>query len=151
MLLHDTWGRSTNKRRQNKRAVSPLHDTHQAVHFLKFFYFRGGRRNRRKQLEEDNERAVPQHNTWRRSTNIRWDHKQGTELCPPSQHIDILIVFSCFRGRKMSMCCEGGHSSFPCLWSHLMFVLLLHVLCWGTALSLSSSSCFLLFLLPPLK
>ena len=47
----------------------PLHDTYQAVHFFFFLYFRGGRRNRRKRHEEDNERAVPQHNTWRRSTN----------------------------------------------------------------------------------
>ena len=53
--------------------------------------------------------------------------------------------------KKLFMCCEGGHSSFLCLCSHLMFVLLLHVLCWGTALSLLSSCCFLLFLLPPLK
>ena len=53
----------------------------------------------------------------------------------------------------LSMCCEGRYNSFLCLCSHLMFMLLLlHVLCWGTCSSfISSSCCFLLFLLSLLK
>ena len=45
------------KKRKEKSRV-PLHDTHQAVHFFVFLYFRGGRRNR-KQREEDNELHFP--------------------------------------------------------------------------------------------
>ena len=61
MLLHDTWGRrSTNKRREKEKSRVPLHDTHQAVHFFKYFFnFRGGRRNRRKQHEEDIKELCP--------------------------------------------------------------------------------------------
>ena len=59
MLLHDTWGRrSTNKRRENKRAVSPS-TTHIRLYIFVFFYFRGGRRNRRKQHEEDMKELCP--------------------------------------------------------------------------------------------
>ena len=59
MLLHDTWGRrSTNKRREKEKSRVPLHDTQQAVHFF-IYIFRGGRRNRRKQHEEDMKELCP--------------------------------------------------------------------------------------------
>ena len=58
-MTHGEEEAQTKEERKEKSHV-PLHDTQLAVHF---FYFRGGRRNRRKQHEKDNERAVPQHNT----------------------------------------------------------------------------------------
>ena len=61
-MTHGEEEAQTKEERKEKSHV-PLHDTQLAVHFFVFFYFRGGRRNRRKQHEKDNERAVPQHNT----------------------------------------------------------------------------------------
>ena len=70
-------------------------------------------------------------------------------------HLLSFLLFLPLKHQKqknvLSMCCEGGHSSILCLCSHLKFVLLLHVLCWGTALSYLTHVVFLLFLLPPLK
>ena len=56
-MTHGEEEAQTKEEKEESRV--PLHDTHQAVHFFVILYFREGKRNRRKQHEEDMKELCP--------------------------------------------------------------------------------------------
>ena len=70
-MTHGEEEAQTKEEKKEKSRV-PLHDTSGCTFFWFFYILGEGGEIEGKKHEEDNERAVPQHNTWRRrSTNVR--------------------------------------------------------------------------------